>query len=143
MLRDVLEPDSAGGSIPIGELKRDDDVELQEARSCGLQNRGSAVLSFDAVEDVCERARTTLVIHPAVRRAVRGYEESFYIGLRCFLRGETDGLYFLPLKAGGYVRLLFSRRLSPGGYMIVRVAPVSAEALQRIKSDLGGAGRPI
>lgn len=100
------------------------------------------MLSFDAVEDVCERARTTLVIHPAVRRAVRGYEESFYIGLRCFLRGETDGLYFLPLKSGGYVRLLFSRRLSPGGYMIVRVDPLSAEALQRIKTDLGRVGPP-
>ena len=100
------------------------------------------MLSFDAVEDVCERARTTLVIHPAIRRAVKGYEESFYIGLRCFLRGETDGLYFLPLKSGGYVRLLFSKRLSRGGYAIVRVDPVSREALQRIRSNLGDFARP-
>jgi hypothetical protein len=101
------------------------------------------VLSFDVVEDVCDKARTTLVIHPAIRRAVKGYEESFYIGLRCFLRGETDGLYFLPLKSGGYARLLFSKRLSPGGYAIVRVDPLSRETLQRIKSDPGGAGRPV
>jgi hypothetical protein len=73
------------------------------------------VLSLDAVEDLCESTRTTLVIHPVIRRAVRGYEESFYIGLRCFLRGETDGLYFLPLPGGDYVRLLFSKRTSPQG----------------------------
>ena len=99
------------------------------------------MLSFDAVEDVCERARTTLVIHPAIRRAVRGYEESFYIGLRCFLRGETDGLYYLPLKSSGYVRLRFSKRLSPGGYTIVRVNPLSREALHQVKRDLEAAGR--
>src|SRR5919112_980121 len=77
--------------------------------------RGSAVLSFESVEEVCESKSITLVIHPAVRRAVRGYEESFYIGLRCFLKGETDGLYFLPLENGGYERLRFSRRRSSGG----------------------------
>jgi len=92
------------------------------------------VLSFDAVEDVCERSRTTLVLHPAVRRAVRGYEESFYIGLRCFLRGETDGLYFLPLPHGEFVKLRFEKRSSIGGYNIIRVSPVSIEGLQRIKS---------
>ena len=99
------------------------------------------MLSFDAVEDVCERARTTLVIHPAIRRAVRGYEESFYIGLRCFLRGETDGLYYLPLRRSGYVRLRFSKRLSPRGYAIVRVDPLSREALHRVKRDLESAAR--
>jgi hypothetical protein len=72
-----------------------------------VQRWGSAVLSFDAVKDVCESKRTTLVIHPIIRQAIRGYEESFYVGLRCFLAGETDGLYFLPLQSGGYVRLIF------------------------------------
>ncbi len=105
------------------------------------QRRGSAVLSFESVEDVCESKSISLVVHPAIRRAVKGYEESFYIGLRCFLRGETDGLYFLPLRSGGYVRLLFSKRLSPGGYAIVRVDPLSRETLERIKGDSGEPGR--
>ncbi|MFC5483256.1 hypothetical protein [Microvirga aerilata] len=50
------------------------------------------MLSFESVEEVCESKSITLVVHPAIRRAVKGYEESFYIGLRCFLKGETDGL---------------------------------------------------
>jgi hypothetical protein len=94
------------------------------------------VLSFDAVEDVCESKRTTLVIHPAIRRAIRGFEESFYVGLRCFLAGETDGLYFLPLPAGGYVRLLFSKRMSAGGHNILRIDPVTRDGLARIKASL-------
>ena len=92
------------------------------------------MLSFESVEEVCESKRITLVVHPAIRRAVKGYEESFYIGLRCFLRGESDGLYFLPLQDGSYVRLRFSQRRSSGGHPILRVDPVSAEGLQRIKS---------
>jgi hypothetical protein len=94
------------------------------------------VLSFDAVEDVCESKRTTLVIHPAIRRAIKGFEESFYVGLRCFLAGETDGLYFLPLSAGGYVRLLFSKRMSAGGHKILRIDPVTRDGLARIKASL-------
>jgi hypothetical protein len=94
------------------------------------------VLSFDAVEDVCESKRTTLVIHPAIRRAIRGFEESFYVGLRCFLAGETDGLYFLPLPAGGYVRLLFAKRMSAGGHNILRIDPVTRDGLARIKASL-------
>ncbi|HEX2134750.1 MAG TPA: hypothetical protein VHG30_02435 [Microvirga sp.] len=100
------------------------------------------MLTFEAVENVCESTRTSLVVHPAVRRAIKGYEESFYIGLRCFLRGETDGLYFLPLDGGGYVRLLFSKRTSPGGYNILRVDPLSREGLDRIKNSVGGLRRP-
>jgi hypothetical protein len=98
------------------------------------------VLSFDAVEDVCESTRTTLVIHPAVRRGVRGYEESFYIGLRCFLKGETDGLYFLPLAGGGFVRLLFSKRVSPGGHKLLKVEPLTKEGLARIKASVADTG---
>jgi hypothetical protein len=94
------------------------------------------VLSFDAVEDVCESKRTTLVIHPAIRRAIKGFEESFYVGLRCFLAGETDGLYFLPLSTGGYVRLLFSKRMSAGGHKILRIDPVTRDGLARIKASL-------
>ncbi len=92
------------------------------------------MLSFDSVEEVCESKSITLVIHPAIRRAVKGYEESFYIVLRCFLKGETDGLFFLPLHDGSYVRLMFSQRQSSGGHSILRVDPLSAEGLQRIKS---------
>jgi hypothetical protein len=49
------------------------------------------VLSFESVEEVCESKRITLVVHPAIRRAIRGYEESFYIGLRCFLKEKQTG----------------------------------------------------
>jgi hypothetical protein len=69
---------------------------------------------------------------------IRGYEESFYIGLRCFLKGETDGVFFLPLPDGGYVRLVFSQRRSAGGHPILRVDPLSSEGLQRIKVAVNG-----
>lgn len=92
------------------------------------------MLSFDAVEEICESKRTTLVIHPIIRRAIKGYEESFYVGLRCFLAGETDGLFFLPLRSGGYVRLVFSKRVSPGGYNLLRIDPLTNEGLGRIKA---------
>jgi hypothetical protein len=98
------------------------------------------VLSFEAVEEVCDSKRTTLVIHPAIRRAAKGYEESFYIGLRCFLAGETDGLFFLPLRTGGYVRLVFSKRASAGGYHIIRVDPLTAEGLARVKMSIQDLG---
>jgi len=94
------------------------------------------VLSFDAVEDVCESKQTTLVVHPAIRRAIRGYEESFYIGLRCFLAGETDGSYFLPLRTGGYVQLVFSKRSSAGGHNLIRIDPIRNDGLETIKTSL-------
>jgi hypothetical protein len=93
------------------------------------------VLSFDAVEDICESRRTTLVIHPVIRRALRGYEESFHLGLRCFLSGETH-LYFLPLQDGGYARLAFSLRTSSGGHHLLRIDPLEKEGLGRIKASL-------
>ena len=92
------------------------------------------MLSFETVEEVCESRSITLVIHPAIRCAVRGYEESFYIGLRCFLKGEADGIFFLPLHDGGYIRLAFSQRHSSGGHPILRVAPLTSEGLERIKA---------
>ncbi len=94
------------------------------------------MLSFDAVEEVCESRQTTLVIHPTIRRAIKGYEESFYVGLRCFLSGESDGLYFLPLQSGGYVRLIFSKRISSGGHNLLRVDPLTKDGLERIKASL-------
>ncbi|WP_457094695.1 hypothetical protein [Microvirga sp. P5_D2] len=94
------------------------------------------MLSFKTVEEVCESKNITLVVHPAIRQAIIGYEESFYIGLRCFLKAESDGFYFLPLQDGGYVRLVFSQRESSGGYPILRVDPISQEALQQIKGTL-------
>lgn len=98
------------------------------------------MLSFESVEEICESQNITLVVHPVIRRAVRGYEESFYVGLRCFLKGESDGLYFLPLQSGGYARLVFSQRQSPGGHPILRVDSVTAEGLQRIRASLGNSG---
>ena len=94
------------------------------------------MLSFESVEEICESKSITLVVHPAIRRAVRGYEESFYIGLRCFLKGESDGIFFLPLQDGGYVRLAFFQRHSTGGHPILRVDPLSSEGLDRIKAAI-------
>jgi len=94
------------------------------------------VLSFESVEEVCASKSITLVVHPAIRRAVKGYEESFYIGLRCFLKGEADGIFFLTLQDGGYVRLAFSQRRSSGGHPILRVDPLSSEELDRIKATV-------
>ena len=94
------------------------------------------MLSFQSVEEVCESKSITLVVHPAIRRAVKGYEESFYIGLRCFLKGESDGIFFLPLQDGGYVRLAFSQRHSAGGHPILRVAPLTSEGLDQIRAAI-------
>ena len=87
------------------------------------------------IEEGCDRKELTLVVHPAIRRAMHGYEDSFYIGVRCFLNGEGDGVFFLPLDKGGYVRLSFSKRRSAGGYDILRVDPLRRDDLARIKSD--------
>jgi len=91
------------------------------------------VLTISSIEDLCETKGVTLVIHPAIRRAVKGYEESFYVGAACFLRGETDGLFFLPLDRG-YVRLRFSQRWSAKGHPILRIDPTTPDALARIKA---------
>ena len=91
------------------------------------------MFSLASIEEVCEAKRITLVMHPAIRRALNPYGESFYVGACCFLRGETNGLYFLPLDSGGYVRLRFSKRHSPGGHNILRVDPLTSEGLEQIK----------
>jgi hypothetical protein len=92
------------------------------------------VLSFESVEEACESKSITFVVHPAIHRALKGYEESFYIGLRCFLRRESSGIFFLPIQDGGYVRLAFSQRHSSGGHPILRVDPLTSEGLDRIKA---------
>lgn len=99
------------------------------------------MITLSSLEEVCEAKGITLVVHPAVRRAVRGYEESFYVGACCYLRGDTDGLYFLPLEAGGYVRMAFSKRRSKGGHAILRAEPVSHDGLARIKAEAGERAR--
>ncbi len=98
------------------------------------------MVTLSSLEEVCESKGITLVVHPAVRRAIKGYEESFYIGLRCFLSGESDGLFYLPLRSGGYVRLVFSKRTSAGGHNILRVDPLTTEGLSRIKMSLQDLG---
>jgi hypothetical protein len=91
--------------------------------------------TLSTIEEGCERKELTLVVHPAIRRAMHGYEDSFYIGVRCFLDGEGDGVFFLPLERGGYVRLAFSKRRSAGGYDLLRLDPLRPEDLARIKND--------
>lgn len=94
------------------------------------------MLSLEAVEEVCESKQTTVVVHPAVRQAIKGYEESFYIGLQCFLDGKTDGIYDLPLRTSGFERLVLSKRTSPGGFSLLRIEPLRLDGLLRIKSSL-------
>ena len=92
-------------------------------------------MSLNHLEQTCEAQGITLVMHPTIRRAVRRYEESFYIGVCSYLRGESDGRYFLPLE-DGYARLRFSKRTSSLGHPILRVDATTEDGLARIKADL-------
>jgi hypothetical protein len=94
-----------------------------------------AVTTLSVIEEGCDRKEIALVIHPAIRMAIKDYEDSFYVGVRCFLQGEGDGVFFLPLRTGGYVRLLFSIRSSAGGYDILRLDPMHSDDLARIKQE--------
>ena len=94
------------------------------------------MLSFESVEEICESKNISLVLHPAIRQSVAGYEESFYVGLKSFLKGESNGLYYLPLPSGSYERLVFSKRRSVGGHPILRVDPVDQDGLQHIKQNM-------
>src|ERR687893_601542 len=82
------------------------------------------MLSLASIEEVCEAKRITLVMHPAIRRALKPYGESFYVGACCFLRGETNGLYFLPPDTGDYLCL-------PGLREVVIVPAYRVERLRR------------
>jgi hypothetical protein len=97
------------------------------------------VLNLAEVEEICDSRGTTLVMHPAIRRAVRAYEESFYVGACAFLRGDADGVFLLPLENGGHVRLAFSKRCSRGGRRILRLDATDPGDLARIKQQLGQA----
>jgi len=44
----------------------------------------AAVPTLSTIEEGCERKEVTLVVHPAIRRAMQGYEDSFYIGCGVF-----------------------------------------------------------
>ena len=92
-------------------------------------------LTIASVEKACEASGITLVMHPAVRRAVTPYGESFSTGACSFLRGESDGLYFLPVARGGLVPLRFSRRSSATGHPILRIDPITPDGLARIKAE--------
>ena len=93
-----------------------------------------------AVEEVCKGRDITLVIHPAIRQALVGYEEEFSIPAAGFLRGEGRAAYFLPLQGGGDVKLVFSLRYSPGEHLILRVDPARKDGLARIKEAVHMAG---
>jgi hypothetical protein len=86
-----------------------------------------------AVEEVCKGRDITLVIHPAIRQALVGYEEEFSIPAAGFLRGEGKATYFLPLQGGDDVKLVFSLRYSAGEHLILRVDTARSEGLVRIK----------
>ncbi len=86
-----------------------------------------------AVEEVCKGRDITLVIHPAIRKALVGHEQEFSVPAAAFLRGEGRAAYFLPLPRGGDVRLVFSLRYSAGEHLILRVEPARPEGLERIK----------
>ena len=96
-----------------------------------------AGMNLTHLEQTCEAEGITLVMHPTVRRAVRRYEESFYIGVCSYLRGESNGVYFLRLESG-HVRLRLTKRSSSLGHPILRVDPTTTDGLACIKADLMG-----
>ena len=86
-----------------------------------------------AVEAVCKGRDITLVIHPAIQKALIGYEDEFSVPAAAFLQGEGRAAYFLPLQGGGDVKLVFSLRYSAGEHLILRVEAVRSEGLARNK----------
>ncbi len=88
---------------------------------------------LNTVEEACQGRDITLVIHPAIRKALIGYEDEFSVPAAAFLQGEGRAAYFLPLQGGGDVKLVFSLRYSAGEHLILRVDPARPEGLTRIK----------
>ena len=84
-------------------------------------------------EEACQGRDITLVIHPAIQKALIGYEDEFSVPAAAFLQGEGRAAYFLPLQGGGDVKLVFSLRYSAGEHLILRVDPARPEGLTRIK----------
>jgi hypothetical protein len=91
------------------------------------------VSELKSVEKVCDERAITLVIHPAIRKALTGLEEEFAIRAAAFLRGGRALAYFLPLFGGGDVKLVFSLRYSAGEHLILRVDTERSDGLARIK----------
>ncbi len=89
-----------------------------------------------AVKEVCKGRDITLVIHPAIRKALVGYEQEFSIPAAAFLQGAGRAAYFLPLLGGGDVKLVFSLRYSAGEHLILRVETARPEGLARIKEAI-------
>ena len=88
---------------------------------------------LNTVEGVCQKRDITLVIHPAIRKALLGFEEDFSIRAAAFLKGAGRAAYFLPLQGGGDVKLVFSLRYSAGEHLILRVDTARPEGLTQIK----------
>jgi hypothetical protein len=86
-----------------------------------------------SVEEVCAEREITLVIHPAIRKALISFEEEFSCPAAAFLQGAGRAAYFLPLQGGGDVKLEFSLRYSAGEHLILRVDPARSDGLARIK----------
>ncbi len=86
-----------------------------------------------SIEKVCAERDITLVIHPAIRKALIGFEEEFSCPAAAFLQGAGRAAYFLPLQGGGDVKLVFSLRYSAGEHLILRVDTARPEGLDRIK----------
>lgn len=93
--------------------------------------------NLETIEETCESQQVTFVIHPVIRQAITGYEESLYIGLRWLPRRRGGRALFPPLRNKGHERLVFSKRVSPGGHALLRIEPVTAESLVRIKASVG------
>ncbi len=88
------------------------------------------------VEETCEERDITLMVHPAIRKALTGYEDEFSTSAAGFLKGQGSAAYFLPLLGGGDVKLVFSLRHSAGDHLILRVEPARPDGLSRIKEAI-------
>ena len=89
-----------------------------------------------AVEEVCNGKDITLVIHPAIRKGLVGFEEEFSTSAAAFLQGGGRVAYFLPLQGGGDVKLVFALRYSSGEHLILRIDTARPEGLARIKETV-------
>ncbi len=86
-----------------------------------------------SVEEVCAEREITLVIHPAIRVALAGWEEEFSTRAAAFLKGRGHAAYYLPLYGGGDVKLVFSLRYSAGEHLILRIDTAWPNGLPRIQ----------
>jgi hypothetical protein len=57
-------------------------------------------------------------------------------GYAAFSQATPTGSIFSPLGNGGYERLVFSKRISSGGHILLRVDPAATESLVRIKASI-------